>query len=85
MKAKIIYEKHPVTAERKAHLRSHGYKIRDARFAPEGYQYPKEMAEPSKAGGKGAGTTKAGGKGAGKSEQPPNPGAGGSQGGEGQE
>lgn len=30
----IIYEQHPVTAERKAELRAQGYRIIDARFAP---------------------------------------------------
>jgi hypothetical protein len=32
---KIAYEKHPVSAERKAELRKQGYKIIDARFAPQ--------------------------------------------------
>lgn len=32
----IIYEPHPVSLERKAELRALGYKILDARFAPEG-------------------------------------------------
>lgn len=31
----IIYEPHPVTAERKAQLVKEGYKIVDARFAPK--------------------------------------------------
>lgn len=31
---KTIYEKHPVSPERKAELRAKGYKIIDARFAP---------------------------------------------------
>ena len=31
----IHYEKHPVTAERKAELRAKGLKIVDARFAPK--------------------------------------------------
>lgn len=31
---KIIYEKHPVTPERKAELLAAGYKIVDARFKP---------------------------------------------------
>lgn len=31
----IIYEPHPVTPERKAELLAQGYKIIDARFAPE--------------------------------------------------
>ena len=34
--AKIIYEPHPVTPERKKQLREQGYKIIDAAFAPEG-------------------------------------------------
>lgn len=34
---KIIYEPHPVTAERKAELRADGYKIIDAVFAPQGH------------------------------------------------
>lgn len=32
---KIIYEPHPVSAERKAELRGQGYKILDAVFKPE--------------------------------------------------
>tara|TARA_Y100000310_G_scaffold324866_2_gene387353 strand:- start:15686 stop:15949 length:264 start_codon:yes stop_codon:yes gene_type:complete len=32
---KIKYEPHPVSPERKAELRSQGFKILDARFAPE--------------------------------------------------
>lgn len=32
----IVYEPHPVSAERKAELRAKGLKIVDARFAPEG-------------------------------------------------
>lgn len=31
---KIIYEPHPVSAERKAELRAEGFKIIDARFKP---------------------------------------------------
>lgn len=34
----VIYEKHPVSPKRKAELRSKGYKIIDARFAPEGHE-----------------------------------------------
>lgn len=30
----VVYEPHPVTPERKAELRAAGYKIIDARFAP---------------------------------------------------
>lgn len=37
---KVIYEKHPVTPERKQQLRSQGYTIIDARFAPKGYVHP---------------------------------------------
>lgn len=38
MSDKVIYEPHPVTAERKAELRQKGYKIIDASFAPEAYK-----------------------------------------------
>jgi hypothetical protein len=34
--AKIIYEPHPVSPERKAELRAQGFKIIDVIFAPEG-------------------------------------------------
>ena len=34
----IAWEKHPVSAERKAELRAQGYTIFDAQFAPEGYE-----------------------------------------------
>lgn len=37
---KIIYEKHPVTKERKAYLRGKGYRILDAVFAPADYKSP---------------------------------------------
>ena len=43
MDEKVIYEKHPVTAERKAELRQKGYKIIDAQFAPEGYEHPEPI------------------------------------------
>lgn len=33
----IIYEPHPVSPERKTELRKQGFKIIDARFAPEGF------------------------------------------------
>lgn len=56
MNEKVIYEKHPVTAERKAELRQKGYKIIDAKFAPENYEHP----EPIKAT-KGSKSGKAGG------------------------
>ncbi len=36
----IIYEPHPVTPERKAELIKRGYRILDARFAPDGYEHP---------------------------------------------
>lgn len=35
---KIIYEPHPVSKERKQELRSLGYRIIDAKFAPESVQ-----------------------------------------------
>lgn len=37
---KYIYEKHPVSKERKAELRSMGYTILDIRYAPDGYVNP---------------------------------------------
>jgi hypothetical protein len=49
MDEKVVYEKHPVTAERKAELRQKGYKIIDAKFAPDDYEHP----EPIKAEKKG--------------------------------
>ncbi len=45
MSEKVIYEKHPVSPERKAELRQKGYKIIDARFAPEGYEHPEPIKE----------------------------------------
>ena len=42
--AKIIYEPHPVSPERKAELRAQGFKIIDAAFAPEGAA---EVAKPA--------------------------------------
>lgn len=52
MSEKVIYEKHPVSPERKAELRQKGYKIIDARFAPDGYEHPEPLKEAkgSKAG-----------------------------------
>lgn len=52
MSEKIVYEKHPVSPERKAELRQKGYKIIDARFAPDGYEHPEptKEAKGSKAG-----------------------------------
>lgn len=38
--ADVIYEKHPVSPERKAELRKQGYQILDARFAPADYEHP---------------------------------------------
>ena len=49
MSEKIVYEKHPVTAERKAELRQKGYKIIDAKFAPDDYKHP-EPIKAEKAG-----------------------------------
>jgi hypothetical protein len=40
----IIYEPHPVTPERKAELLAAGYKIIDARFAPEPVDVPRPVA-----------------------------------------
>lgn len=34
MAREVIYEPHPVSAERKAELHAQGYRIIDARFAP---------------------------------------------------
>ncbi|MNE11055.1 hypothetical protein D3C76_1485290 [compost metagenome] len=52
MSEKVIYEKHPVSPERKAELRQKGYKIIDARFVPDGYEHPEPLKEAkgSKAG-----------------------------------
>ncbi len=52
MSEKIVYEKHPVSPERKTELRQKGYKIIDARFAPDGYEHPEPLKEAkgSKAG-----------------------------------
>lgn len=38
--AKVIYEPHPVSAERRQELIEQGYKIIDARFAPDDYVPP---------------------------------------------
>lgn len=40
MKRETIYEPHPVTPERKAELRAQGYRIVDAKFAPDGWEPP---------------------------------------------
>lgn len=52
MPEKIVYEQHPVSPERKAELRQKGYKIIDARFAPDDYEHPEPLKEAkgSKAG-----------------------------------
>ncbi|MGN6024656.1 hypothetical protein ACP6NF_09680 [Alcaligenes faecalis] len=42
---KVIYQKHPVTPEQKVELRSQGYKIIDAAFAPAGYEHPSTRHE----------------------------------------
>lgn len=47
MDEKVVYEKHPVTAERKAELRQKGYKIIDARFAPDDYEHPEPIKKGS--------------------------------------
>ena len=39
----IAYEPHPVSPERKAELRAQGFKIIDARFAPQPAQAPEEF------------------------------------------
>ncbi|MEW4469012.1 hypothetical protein AB1K62_14390 [Parasphingorhabdus sp. JC815] len=41
---KTIYEPHPVSPERKAELVEQGYKILDARFAPD--EKPEETEQP---------------------------------------
>ena len=48
MDEKVVYEKHPVTAERKAELRQKGYKIIDAKFAPDDYEHPEPMKKGDK-------------------------------------
>lgn len=48
MKTETIYEPHPVSAERKEELRRTGYRIVDARYAPEGYVHPHAKPEPAK-------------------------------------
>jgi hypothetical protein len=45
MSETIIYEQHPVSAERKTYLRRKGYKIIDAKFAPDGYEHPEPIKE----------------------------------------
>ena len=43
---KIVYEKHPVTAERKAELRAQDFKIVDARFKPVEALQPEPEKRP---------------------------------------
>lgn len=51
---KTIYEKHPVSPERKVELRAEGYRIIDARFAPADYKHPHAKAQKdSDQGGQG--------------------------------
>lgn len=47
---KVIFEPHPVSAERKAELRKQGFKIIDAKFAPADYEHPdaKPKAKPAR-------------------------------------
>lgn len=45
----IIYEPHPVSPERKAELRKQGFKIVDARFAPEGFRNALQQQEETEA------------------------------------
>ncbi|WP_432755359.1 hypothetical protein [Pseudomonas sp. WMBT8] len=52
MDEKIVYEKHPVTAERKAELRQKGYKIIDAKFAPDDYKHPEPIKKGASVGDK---------------------------------
>lgn len=42
----VIYEKHPVSAERKAELVAKGYRIVDAVYAPEDYEHPEKVKVP---------------------------------------
>lgn len=46
--SQIIYEPHPVSPERKRELVGQGYKIIDARFAPESEQRQSDETEPAK-------------------------------------
>ncbi len=49
MDKEVVYEQHPVSAERKEYLVRKGYKIIDAQFAPDDYKHP----DPIKAEKKG--------------------------------
>lgn len=44
---KIAYEPHPVTPERKRELNAQGFKILDARFAPEETPKSKPKSKPA--------------------------------------
>ena len=44
----IIYEPHPVTAERKKELIAKGYQIIDAIFAPDDYVHPEQKTDTAK-------------------------------------
>lgn len=44
----IIYEPHPVTAERKKELIAKGYQIIDAIFAPDDYVHPEQKPDTAK-------------------------------------
>ena len=57
--AKIVYEPHPVSPERKAELVGKGFKIIDERFAPEGAA---EVAKPAPVADKPAAAPKAAAK-----------------------
>jgi hypothetical protein len=46
------YEKHPVSAERKAELVGKGYAIIDAKFKPADYENPAENDDGADVGGK---------------------------------
>lgn len=51
---KPIYERHPVTPERKTELRQQGYTIIDAVFAPKGYEHPETKREQAETQAKAA-------------------------------
>lgn len=50
MDKEVVYEQHPVSAERKADLLRKGYKIIDARFAPADYKHPDPIKKGSDGG-----------------------------------
>ena len=53
MDKEVVYEQHPVSAERKEYLVRKGYKIIDAQFAPEGYEHPEPIKVRSEKPSKG--------------------------------